>query len=196
MLWAIAGIGEQTDPVGLHAVGDPHLAAVDNVIVAIRARAGLDRGDVGAGARFRYADAGHRIAGDGGRQKFAAHLVRAEPRQRGRCHIGLHPDRHRHAAASDGAEFFRHHQRVAVIEPLTPELGRLVEAEKTEVAEFFEQLMGGEKFRLLPVIDEGIDFGRDEFLQDAARFLVVGGEEHFLLPCHSGMRLLAQARNP
>jgi hypothetical protein len=47
MFRAIAGIGQQTDPVGLHPVGDPHLAAIDDVIVAIGTRAGLDRGDVG-----------------------------------------------------------------------------------------------------------------------------------------------------
>ena len=29
-----------------------------------------------------------------------------------------------------------------------------------------------------------------------ARFVVVGGEEHFSIPRHSGMCLLAQARNP
>ena len=82
-----------------------------------------------------------------GRQKFAAHLVGAEPRQRRRRHIGLHPDRHRHAAAMDRAEFFRHHQRVAVVEPLAAELDGLVEAEKAEVAELLEQLMGGELLR-------------------------------------------------
>jgi hypothetical protein len=46
------------------------------------------------------------------------------------------------------------------------------------IAEFFEQLMGGKDIRLLPFVDEGIDFGRDEFLQGAAGFVVVGGEEH------------------
>jgi hypothetical protein len=39
--------------------------------------------------------------------------------------------------------------------------------------------MGGEDVGLLPFVDERVDFGRDEFLQDAAGFVVVGGEEHF-----------------
>ncbi len=114
-----------------------------------------------------------------GRQKLATHFVRTEPRQRRRRHIGLHADRHRHAAAGDGAEFLGHHQRVAVIETLPAEFDRLVEAEKAEIAELLEQLMRGEDVVLLPFVDEGIDLGGDEFLQGAAGFVVVGGEEHF-----------------
>ena len=40
-LWtgAFAGVGEQAQPVGLRAVGDPHLAAVDHVVAAVPARA-------------------------------------------------------------------------------------------------------------------------------------------------------------
>ena len=189
----VAGIGEQADPVGLHAVGDPHLAAIDDVVVAVGARIGLDRGDVGARARLRDPDAGDRVARNRGCKKLAPHLVRAEPRQRRRRHVGLHPDRHRHAAACDGAEFFGHHQRVAVIEPLAAELDRLVEAEKAEIAELLEQLMRGEDVGLLPFVDKRIDLGRDEFLQGAAGFVVVGGEEHFVFPVVPGRR---EASNP
>jgi hypothetical protein len=130
------------------------------------------------------ATASPEIAGE----EFAAHLVGAEPRQRWSGHIGLHPDRHRHPAAPDRAELLRHHQRVAVIEPLAAELDRLVETEKAEVAEFFEQLMGGENIGLLPFIDKGIDFRGDEFLQDAAGVFVVSGEEHYLISLQSELR--------
>jgi hypothetical protein len=116
--------------------------------------------------------------GNRGREKLAANFIRTKARQRRRRHVGLYPDRHRHAAASDGAELFGHHQRVGVIEPLTAELDRLVEAEKTEIAELLEQLMRGKDVVLLPFIDEWIDFSGDEFLQDTARFIVVGGKEH------------------
>ena len=44
------------------AVGDPHLRAVDDVRVAVPARGGADRLQVGAGVRFRQADAGTRFA--------------------------------------------------------------------------------------------------------------------------------------
>ena len=53
---AVAGIGEQADPVGLDAVGDPHLAAIDDVIVAVGAGIGLDRCNVRSGARLGQAE--------------------------------------------------------------------------------------------------------------------------------------------
>ncbi len=86
----------------------------------------------------------------------------------------------------DGAEFFRHHQRIAVIQPLTAEFDRLVEAEKAEAAELLEQLMRGELLGLFPFIDERIDFRRDELLQGVAGVVVVCGEEHFCFLRHSG----------
>jgi hypothetical protein len=182
----VAGIGEQADPVGLDAVGDPHLAAIDDVIVAVGTRLGLDRGDVRSRARLGDANASDRIARNRRLQKLAAYLIGAETRQRGRRHVGLHPDRHRHAAAFDRAELLGHHQRIGVIEPLAAELDRLVEAEKAEIAELLEQLVGGEDVVLLPFIDEGIDLCGDEFLQGAAGFVVVGGEEHVFLPVIPG----------
>jgi hypothetical protein len=130
------------------------------------------------------ATASPEIAGE----EFAAHLVGAEPRQRWSGHIGLHPDRHRHPAAPDRAELFRHHQRIAVIEPLPAIFNRLVEPEKAEIAELLEQLVRGKDFRLLPFIDKRIDFRGDEFLQDAAGVFVVSGEEHYLISLQSELR--------
>jgi hypothetical protein len=180
VLRPVAGVGEQADPVGLDAVGDPHLAAVDDVIVAIGARMGFDRRHVRSGARLGDTDARHRIARYRRGQEFAANFVGSEPRQRRRRHVGLHADRHRHAAAADRAKLLGHHQRVAVIQPLAAKFHRLVEAEKSEVAEFLEQLMGREDVGLLPFIDERIDLGRDEFLQGAAGFVVVSSKEHVI----------------
>ena len=39
---AVAGVGEQADPVGLQGIGDPHLRAVDDVVITIFARTGLE----------------------------------------------------------------------------------------------------------------------------------------------------------
>jgi len=46
---------------------------------------------------------------------------------------------------------------------LPAEFRGLVEAEKAEIAEFFEQLMRRELLYLLPFVDERIDLRRDEF---------------------------------
>jgi hypothetical protein len=40
----------------------------------------------------------------------------------------------------------------------------------------------------LPFVDEWVDFGGDELLEEAARFVVVGGEEHFILSSFRGAR--------
>jgi hypothetical protein len=37
-----------------------------------------------------------------------------------------------------------------------------------------------ENIRLLPFVDKRIDFGGDEFLQRAADFFVIGGEQHLI----------------
>jgi len=35
------------------------------------------------------------------------------------------------------------------------------------------------RYQLSPIVDERVDLGGDEFLQDAAGFIVVGGESLF-----------------
>ena len=164
MFGTVAGIGEQAHPIGLSAIGDPHLAAIDDVIVAVRSRVGFDLGDVGAGAGFRHADAGDHIAGNRGREKLPAQGVRAEPGERGRRHIGMDADRHRNGAAVHAAEFFRHHQCVRIIEARAAELDRLVQSEKAEIPELLEQLMRRKLTGRLPFVDMRIDLGGDEFL--------------------------------
>ena len=97
-------------------------------------------------------------------------------RQRRRRHVGLHPDRHRHAAAGDGAELLSHHQRVGIVEARAAELDRLVQPEEAEAAHLLEQLMRRKDVGLLPCIDMRVDLVGDELLQGAADVVVVGGE--------------------
>jgi hypothetical protein len=59
---AFAGIGKKTNPVGLGAVGYPHLAAVDHIVIAVRPSVGADRGDIRAGTGFGYAEASDVLA--------------------------------------------------------------------------------------------------------------------------------------
>ncbi|MGV8202495.1 acyl-CoA dehydrogenase family protein, partial [Pseudomonas aeruginosa] len=47
----VGGIGAQAHEVGRRRVSDPHLAAVDPIVVAALARGGLKAGDVGAGLK-------------------------------------------------------------------------------------------------------------------------------------------------
>src|SRR5690606_359640 len=53
----VGGAGEEQDDVGPGAVGDEHLGAVDDVVVAVAHRAGGEPAGVGAGARLGEAEA-------------------------------------------------------------------------------------------------------------------------------------------
>ena len=62
------------------------------------------------------------------------------------------------------AKFFRHHDRVRIVEPRAAEFDRLVESEETEIPELLEQLVGRKLTGRLPFVDMRIDLGGDEFL--------------------------------
>ena len=178
MYRSVRSIGEEANPIGLGAVGGPHLAAVDDVVVAVTPRRRLDRSHVGPRADLRYAEAGDEIAQDRRLEEFRAHLIGPEPRQRGRRHVGLHADRHRHAAAGDVAELLGHGERVGIVEPLPAKLDRLGEAEHTKVSELLEQFVGRKNTGGFPFVDVGVDLRGDEFLKAAAQLVVLGGEQH------------------
>lgn len=59
----VIGAGEQQDDIGPGAVGDEHLGAVHDVVVAVADRAGGEVSGVGAGARLGEAEAAERLAG-------------------------------------------------------------------------------------------------------------------------------------
>ena len=60
LLGALVGLDEHRGEVRRAAVGQPHLGAVDHVVVAVGLRAGLDGRDVGAQVRLRHGEgAGH-----------------------------------------------------------------------------------------------------------------------------------------
>jgi len=108
VLGTIAGVDQHAHPVGLQAVGDPHLLASDHIVIAILARMAFDGCHVAARAGLAHAYAADRIAGNGRCQKLALELLTAKTRQRRRAHIGLHTNRHRDAAAVDMAQGFGH----------------------------------------------------------------------------------------
>ena len=161
----LRGIGQQADPVSLGAVGGPHLAAVDDVVVAILAGECSDRCHIRARADFRHAQASHILAADRRLQKLAFDLVRTVLGQRWRRHVGLHADRHRHTAALDVRERFSEGGGIRIVEPHSAVGDRLVDAEKAEFAHFFEEFMGWKNLGFLPLIDMRIDFGVDELFQ-------------------------------
>src|SRR6266545_3929767 len=175
--------GEQAHPVGLRAVGGPHLAAVDHPVAADAAGRGLDRGDIGACAGLRDAQAGDVIAADRGRQELPAQLVAAVAGQCRRRHGDLHAGCHGDRAPVHQAQRFRADHGVGEVEPRAAVLDGLVDAQEAGIAHLLEQRVSGEGAFLLPFVDVGIDLAIDQRLPGLAQGLVLGREFHRLHPC-------------
>jgi hypothetical protein len=175
---SVAGVGEQAHPVGLRAVGGPHLAAVDHPVAAVAARRGLDRGDVRAGAHLGDAEAGDVLAADRGRKELAAQLVRAVAGEgRGR-HRDLHADAHRHRAAVHAAELLGADHGVGEVETRAAEFHRLVDPQQARLAELGKQLVRRKDALALPLVDERVDLAVDQRLPGAAELFVLTSELH------------------
>ncbi len=186
---AVAGVGQQAAPVGLHAVGDPHLGAVDHVVVTVAARAGLHRGHVAAAARLADPQAGDHVAGDGGREELAPQLVAAEARQRRCRHVGVHADGHRHAAAVALPQRFGHHHAVAEVQPRAAEFLGVLQPQQAQVAELLEHLVGRELALRLPLRDVRVELLVAEPDDGVFERAVFGGEFHGCLSwCLKGGR--------
>ncbi len=181
---AFTGVDQHAHPVGLQAVGDPHLLAGDDVVVAVLACNALDGRHVAAGARLGHADAAHHVAGNRRGQELAAQLVAAEARQCGRAHVGLHADGHGHAATVDMAQPLGHGHGVGIVETGAAEGFRFGQSEQAQVAELLENLMSGENFGGLPLIDVGVDLRVDETLEGFLDFEVFVGVVHGSLLRH------------
>ncbi len=139
-------------------------------------------GDVRTGARLGDADAGDLLARDRGSEELRAQLVGAEAGERGRGHVGLHADGHRHAPAARVAERLGHHHRVAVVEGRAAIAFRPGEPEQAELAEPAEHFVRREDPGFLPFVHVRVQFLLDEALDGAAQFLV------FLGQLHAGLR--------
>ncbi len=111
----VARAREQAEPVGLRAVGDPHLAAVDDPVVAVAHGAGADAGDVAAGVGLGHRDGADHLAAERRLEVGLLQLVAAEAGERGRGHGDLHGDRHRHAGAVGATELLGEHHRERVV---------------------------------------------------------------------------------
>ncbi len=178
----VGGVGQQTQEIGLGGVGDPHLGAVNDVVVAVFACGGFDGCHIGAGAGLAHGNRGHHVARNGGRKKLLAQLVAAKFGEGRGGHIRLHADAHGHAAALNSAHLFCEDNIVAVVQAHAAVGFRFGDAEQAQVTHLFEQFMGGKNTFLFPFADVGVDFALYEASGRAANFIVFLGEAHVDLP--------------
>src|SRR3990167_3517210 len=106
----------------------------------------------------------------------------AEGSQGRGAHVGLHANRHRDAAAADGAELFGGDDRVAVVQAHAAEFLRLGNAQQAQVAGHLEDFVDGEFAGLFPLVDVRVDFLVDKVTDRATQFFVFLGEDHFYAP--------------
>src|SRR3546814_13787015 len=85
------GLGVDHQGVGLAGVGDPHLAAVEDVAVALLVGAGAHADDVGAGAGLAHGQRAAVLAGDQLRQVAPLLLAAAVAAELVHAAIGLRP---------------------------------------------------------------------------------------------------------
>ncbi len=83
------GLDRGDDQVGVLAVGDEGLAAVDDVVVAVAPCGRGDAGDVGAGTRFGHGEGEDRLTGDGAGQPAGLLLLVGLVQQVGQGDVGL-----------------------------------------------------------------------------------------------------------
>jgi hypothetical protein len=174
----VARVHQHAHPVGLQAVGDPHLLTGDHIVVTVLAGHTLDARHVAARRGLAHADAAHHVASNGRHQKLPAQLVAAKARQRRGAHVGLHTDGHRHATTFDVAQRLGHRHGIGIVEARAAKGLRLGEAQQTQVAKLLEHLMGGKDLGGFPFIDVGVDLGVDEALEGLLDLEVFVGELH------------------
>ncbi len=86
----VAGAHQREHAVGVVRMRGPDLGAVDDVVVAVAHRAGLQRREIGAGARLGIALAPVILAGENPRQIEVLLLRRAETDDDGADHLHAH----------------------------------------------------------------------------------------------------------
>ena len=86
------------DEVGVDAVGDERLGAVDDVVVAVALRAGGDPGEIRAGARLGHRHRGDELAGGDPGQPALALLLVAVAQEVGQADVVVQRDAEPEAA--------------------------------------------------------------------------------------------------
>ena len=179
----VGGVGQQAEEVGAGRVGDPHLGAVDHIVVAVLFGVGLDVGHVGAGVGLGHRDRGDHVTGDGRRQVVALELVGAEAGQGGRGHVGLHADGQRHAAAGGAADFLGDDQAVGIIQTHAAVFLGLGDAQQAQVAHLLEHVVDRETSRRFPLRHERVHLFLDKITHRAAQLFMFLSKQHGRFLC-------------
>ena len=166
---------EERDEVRAAAVRDVRLRAVDDVVVAVPLRDGLDARDVTAGVRLAHAERDDLLASERGLEELLDLLLRTEVAD-DRCrHVALDEEAHRHARRVPLRELFGLRDAEPVVAARSPVLLRVVGAEETELASALEDLVR-EDLCLLPFVGEGRELLLRELTNGVPELIVLFAE--------------------
>ena len=165
--------------VGAGAVGDPELLPVDDVVVAIAPRRGLDVRYIRAGARLADRQCGNLVARDGRSQELPLDLVAADLIENRRRHVALNHQAQVHAGVVGVVELLRVGHGVPPVEPHAA-VGRVhADAEQTQIGCLLEDF-AREDARLVPLFGMRCQTLR-ELSDGAPEGLVVIGKDLVVL---------------
>ena len=174
----VRGAGQQAEPVGLGAVGDVELGAVDDPLVPVAHGPGPDAGHVAAGVGLGHRNGGDDLAADGRRQVALLELGRAVAGQRRRGHRHLHGHGHGDAAAADPPHLLAGDQGEGVVGAHAAVGLVVLEPEQADGRQLGEELVGGERAGRLPLVDVGLDLPLEEVPERLAEELVLVALDH------------------
>ena len=182
MGFGIAGAGQHTEEVGLGRISDPHLAAVNHIVIAVFFGRSFYRGHIGARSRLGHGNTGDHIAGHRRRQKLPPQIVTAKAGQgRGR-HIRLHAHRHGNTAAGGRAHFLAKYYLVTVVEAEAAVLLRFGNTEQADSGHFFKQFVGRKFTGSFPFVDMGVDLVVEKGPYGAPQLFMLFSKTHGLSP--------------
>ena len=148
--------------VGMHAVGDEHLRAVEHVMVAVAPRAWCGcafTSEPASGSVTATAVMARPATISGIQRAFCA--ARAGIRHVHRGHVGVHQDGDRGAREGRAAELLGEHDRAERVHLGAAVFGRIADAEKAKLAHAAQHL-ARDVALLLPLQAVRLDLGLDE----------------------------------
>ena len=162
------GLHGEGDEVARRAVGDERLGAVDNILVAVPARRGAQRADVGARVGLGDGEGAHEAAGHRRREVAALEVVGAPAEDVLGGHELLHRDRRAKTAEQRARQLLEEHDRKKQVAAGAAVLGRREDAEEPQLAEAREHVTR-DPAQLLPGVGVWCDLGLEEAAHRGAK---------------------------
>ena len=169
----------------------PALVAVDNIVVAIEHRAGLEVGERGAGVRLGHRDRYHFFALDHLRKDLRLHLGRAEAFD-GAHRPGQRLEHREGDRVGNPREFLEHDQRLKMPEAEPAIFGRQVHPEKAHLAINAQHVVRDGIVLGLHVARQRGQFGTGKFARGVLQLALLVGQ----LKVHASINPLSSRPRP